>query len=168
MPGDFKPGALKLELQRLSVLNMPRREYLTFADFDVARVGRLLGSVQAQRPRDFAELLSLQGVGAKTARAMALITDIVYGAPASFRDTATYSFAHGGKDGHPFPVNRALYDTSIRLFSDGVHRAKVAAQEKREALARLHSAVGGATKHGRQRFAGKLSMLAERSKGYRP
>ena len=70
MPGDFKPGALKLELQRLSVLNMPRREYLTFADFDVARVGRLFDSVQAQRPRGFAELLSLQGMSAQTARAM--------------------------------------------------------------------------------------------------
>ena len=127
MPNDFSPGALKLELQRLSVLTLPRREYLTFADIDVARVGRLLDSVQAQQPRDFAGLLSLQGVGAKTARAMALIADIVYGAPASFRDPATYSFAHGGKDGHPFPVDRALYDTSIQLLSDAVRRARLGA-----------------------------------------
>ena len=115
MPNDFSPGALKLELQRLSVLTLPRREYLTFADIDVARVGRLLDSVQAQQPQDFASLLSLQGVGAKTARAMSFIADIVHGAPASFRDPETYSFAHGGKDGHPFPVDRALYDTSIQF-----------------------------------------------------
>jgi len=148
MPRDFSPGALKLELQRLSVLTLPRREYLTFADIDVKRVGRLLDSVQAQQPQDFASLLSLQGVGAKTARAMALIADIVYGAPASFRDPATYSFAHGGKDGHPFPVDRALYDTSIQLLSDAVRRARLGMQEKQEALSRLRTNIEGVPERG--------------------
>lgn len=143
MTTDFKPGALKTELQRLSVLDMPRREYLTFADFDVRRVSRLLDTVQAQAPADFASLLSLQGLGAKTARAMALIADIVYGAPTSFRDPATYSFTHGGKDGYPFPVDRALYDRSIQMLSDAVRRAKLDAREKHEALAALHSKSGG-------------------------
>jgi len=148
MPRDFSPGALKLELQRLSVLTLPRREYLTFADIDVKRVGRLLDSVQAQQPQDFASLLSLQGVGAKTARAMALIADIVYGAPASFRDPATYSFAHGGKDGHPFPIDRALYDTSIQLLSDAVRRARLGMQEKQEALSRLRTNIEGVPERG--------------------
>ena len=143
MPGDFGAGGLRRVLQRLSVLTLPRREYLTFADIDVTRVGRLLDGLQAHQPQDFAGLLALQGVGAKTARAMSLIADIVYGAPASFRDPATYSFAHGGKDGYPFPVDRTLYDTSIRILSDAVNRARLETGEKRDALARLHTSIIG-------------------------
>mgnify|MGYP000629429878 CR=1 FL=1 len=74
---------------------------------------------------------------------MALIADIVYGAPTSFRDPATYSFAHGGKDGYPFPVDRALYDRSIELLSAALQRAKLEESEKRDALARLRAQAGG-------------------------
>ncbi|MBN1152638.1 MAG: DUF763 domain-containing protein, partial [Dehalococcoidia bacterium] len=143
MVRDFKPGGLKLELERLSVLTMPRREYLTIADIDVKRVGRLLDAVQVHEPRDFASLIALQGMGARTARAMALIADIVYGAPTSFRDPATYSFAHGGKDGYPFPVDRTLYDTSISLLSDAVRRARLDTHEKYQALAKLRASIEG-------------------------
>ncbi len=137
MTADFRPGTLKSEFERVSVLSMPKREYLVVEDINVSRIGRILDAVQEQTPRDFAHLLSLSGFGAKTARAMALIADIVYGAPASFRDPATYSFAHGGKDGHPFPVDRAVYDTSIQLLGDAVRRAKLADREKGEILSRL-------------------------------
>lgn len=137
MAADFKPGTLKEEFERVRVLSMPRREYLLAEDINVARIGRFLDTIQEQNPHDFASLLALPGVGAKTARAMALIADVVYGAPTSFRDPATYSFAHGGKDGYPFPVDRALYDTSIRLLRDAVRRARLADREKKEALSRI-------------------------------
>lgn len=68
-----------------------------------------------------------------------ITADIVYGAPTSFRDPATYSFAHGGKDGYPFPVDRALYDQSIELLSSAVRRAKLGESEKRDAHARLRA-----------------------------
>jgi hypothetical protein len=148
MPNDFSPGALKLELQRLRVLTLPQREYLTFAVIDVARVGRLLDSVQAQQPQDFASLLSVQGVGAKTARAMSLIADIVHGAPASFCDPETYSLAHGGKDGHPFPVDRALYDTSIHFLLDAVCRARLATPKKQDAFSRFRIGIEGCPGEG--------------------
>ncbi len=133
----FRPGGLNAELQRLSTLTMPRREYLTFDDIDLSRIGRLLDHVQEQQPGDFQGLLGLSGLGPKTARAMALIADIVYGAPTSFRDPATYSFAHGGKDGHPFPVDREVYDRSIHLLAEAVRRARLADADKCEALNRL-------------------------------
>ncbi|NIR01481.1 MAG: DUF763 domain-containing protein, partial [Gemmatimonadales bacterium] len=77
------------------------------------------------------------GVGPKTIRALALIADLLYGAKASLRDPATFSFAHGGKDGVPYPVDRATYDHSIDVLREAVNRAKVADREKLKALRRL-------------------------------
>ncbi len=141
MSRDFAQGALTQELHKINTLTMPRREYLTLDDISIARLGRLLDSVQEHQPQGFEDLIGLRGVGAKTARAMALIADIVYGAPTSFRDPATYSFAHGGKDGHPFPVDRALYDVSIKMLADAVRHARMGDNDRREALSRLNTAV---------------------------
>jgi hypothetical protein len=84
-------------------------------------------------------------VGPKTIRALALIADLVYGAKASVRDPATFSFAHGGKDGIPYPVDRPTYDRSIEMLRETVDRAKLADREKLEALRRLarFTEVGG-------------------------
>jgi len=79
----------------------------------------------------------LPGVGAKTVRALALVADVVYGSPASMKDPARFSFAHGGKDGHPYPVNRAVYDESIHWLRDAVDKAKVGRSDKLHALERL-------------------------------
>jgi hypothetical protein len=79
-------------------------------------------------------------VGPKTVRALSLISELVYGAPPSFRDPARYSFAHGGKDGYPFPVDRQTYDQSIQLLAQAVQKARVDNTEKREALRRLNTA----------------------------
>jgi hypothetical protein len=79
-------------------------------------------------------------VGPKTVRALSLISELVYGAPPSFRDPARYSFAHGGKDGYPFPVDRQTYDQSIQLLAQAVQKARIDNLEKREALRRLNTA----------------------------
>ena len=84
------------------------------------------------------DLLGIEGVGPKTVRALSLISELVYGVPASFRDPARYSFAHGGKDGHPFPVDRQIYDKSIELLARAVNKARLDGTEKREALSRLN------------------------------
>ena len=81
----------------------------------------------------------MPGVGAKTVRALALVAEVVYGSPASMRDPARFSFAHGGKDGHPYPVNRAVYDESIHWLRDAVDKAKVGRSDKLHALERLSS-----------------------------
>jgi hypothetical protein len=79
----------------------------------------------------------LPGVGAKTLRALALTSELIYGTKASFRDPARFSFAHGGKDGTPFPVDRAAYDTTIDVLGRAINRAKLDRAEKVRAFRRL-------------------------------
>ncbi len=90
-----------------------------------------------RQPKGFEELLSLEHVGPQTVRALSLISELIYGAPASHRDPARFSFAHGGKDGVPFPVDRRTYDQSIELLAKAVGRSKIDLGEKREAFRRL-------------------------------
>lgn len=99
-------------------------------------------STYERQPADFEQLLGLRGVGPKTIRALSLIAELVFGVAPSYRDPARYSFAHGGKDGIPYPVDRQTYDQSIEFLSRAVHRAKLALSEKNEALNRLHKLEG--------------------------
>ncbi len=82
-------------------------------------------------------MLGLKGVGPKTIRALSLISELVYGVAPSYRDPARYSFAHGGKDGIPYPVDRKTYDQSIELLSRAINKTKLGITEKREAMGRL-------------------------------
>jgi hypothetical protein len=79
----------------------------------------------------------VQGVGQRTLRALSLIAELIYEARVSLRDPATFSFAHGGKDGHPYPVDREAYDSSIRFLSEALRRAKIGDSEKLAAFKRL-------------------------------
>ena len=85
----------------------------------------------------FEGLVGLEGVGAKTIRALSLISELVYGAPASFRDPARFSFAHGGKDGIPYPVDRDTYDQSIASLRKALGKARIETSEKVKAFKRL-------------------------------
>lgn len=90
-----------------------------------------------EQPADFQGLLSVSGVGPQTIRALSLLAELSFGAPPSRRDPARYSFAHGGKDGHPYPVNRETYDQSIQVLQEAVSRARIGQHEKMQALKRL-------------------------------
>jgi hypothetical protein len=76
-------------------------------------------------------------VGPKAVRALAHVAEVVYGTPASTRDPARFSFAHGGKDGHPYPVNRDVYDHSVEWLRDAVEKAKIGRSDRLDALRRL-------------------------------
>ncbi len=82
-------------------------------------------------------MLGLPGVGPKTIRALSLISELVHGVAPSYRDPARYSFAHGGKDGIPYPVDKTTYDQSIELLRRAINKAKVGLTEKKEAVSRL-------------------------------
>jgi len=140
--GAGEPHRLLAELNKVT-LTMPRREYITQTDINPARLARSLDWVDEHRPNTFEGLLALQGIGPKTVRALALISDVVYGATPSLRDPATFSFAHGGKDGHPFPVDRSLYDRSIDMLAEAVRRARLEDRDKMNALRRLSSRYSG-------------------------
>ncbi len=86
---------------------------------------------------DFEALLATRGVGAKTIRALALISELIYGVEPSFRDPVKFSFAHGGKDGHPYPVDRENYDLSIDVLRQALSAAKIGRGEKLKAMRRL-------------------------------
>ena len=89
------------------------------------------------QPEKYEDLILLQGIGPKKIRALALISDLVYGEPASWEDPVKYSFTHGGKDGFPYPVDREVYDNSINTIKDAVEDAKIKKDEKIKAIKRL-------------------------------
>jgi len=95
-------------------------------------------SAYDRQPQDFEQLLGLQGVGPKTIRALSLISELIHGVTPSYRDPARYSFAHGGKDGIPYPVDRKIYDQSIELLSKAIRKTELGLKEKNEALNRLN------------------------------
>jgi len=131
------PDKLVRELRRAQELSLPGRHGIEPADIRLESFARILLKAYEHPPEDFEALLGVRGVGPKTIRALALIADLVYGAKASVRDPATFSFAHGGKDGIPYPVDRTTYDRSIEVLRDAVNRAKVSDREKLNALRRL-------------------------------
>lgn len=129
------------EIGSLQSLDLPRRHHLPLASVRARRLEASLRAAYEAHPGDFEALLGTEGVGPATIRALALIAHLVHGARASFRDPARFSFTHGGKDGHPFPVDRATYDRSIDVLRRAVERARLGHGEKLQALRRL-AAVG--------------------------
>lgn len=132
-----KPEQLVQHLHRIQTLDLPGRHHLETEDIHPDRIYKALLSTYERQPRDFEGLIALEGVGLKTVRALSLVADLVYGVPSSIRDPALYSFAHGGKDGYPYPVDRKTYDQTIQFISSAVARAKVGDREKTGALRRL-------------------------------
>src|SRR3954454_24304079 len=124
-------------LDRATELVMPRRHELKLADVNPRYLDKILLKTYERAPRDFEELLGIEGVGPKTLRALALVAELVHGTSASTKDPARYAFAHGGKDGTPFPVDRATYDKTIAVLRDAVNRAQVDRSERVKAFARL-------------------------------
>lgn len=119
-------------------LDMPRRHWInTATDINPKRIERILLKTYQSPPADFTSLLEMEGVGAKTIRALSLISELIYGEKPSFRDPARFSFAVGGKDGIPYPVNRDVYDRTIEIMKTAIERAKVGNREKLDAVRRL-------------------------------
>ena len=104
---------------------------------NVARIEKSLHKLYERQPEDYLTLLSEPGVGPATIRALAMVAEVAYGAPASFSDPVRYSFAHGGKDGYPFPVNKDNYDQSIDILHKCLKSIHIGNSEKLKALKRL-------------------------------
>ena len=134
---EEKPEQTLADLKKLKTLSLPPRHHLTTDDLHPESISRILLSTYERQPQDFEELLGLKGVGVKTLRALSLISELVHGVAPSYRDPARYSFAHGGKDGIPYPVDRKTYDQSIELLHKAINRAKLGIREKNEAVGRL-------------------------------
>ncbi len=122
-------------------LSMPKGHAITPSDVNVGRLSKVFTALHESQPRDFAELLAVKGVGPRTVQALALVAELVYHAPPSFEDPARFSFAHGGKDGHPFPVDRPAYDRSVEVLQVCIERAKLGDRDRLDALKRLSNLV---------------------------
>ena len=118
-------------------LVMPEHHDVRSSDVVMRRLRGSLAAAASCGPRDFPELLLVQGVGARTVRALAMVAEVVHGAPCRFSDPARFSFAHGGKDRHPFPVPLRVYDETIRVLKSAVQKAKLGPAEEVGALQRL-------------------------------
>jgi hypothetical protein len=133
-----KPEKLVDELKRLQTLSLPSRHEILVSDLHPDSLSKIILSAYERQPEDFERLLGLSGVGAKTIRALSLIAELVHGVAPSYSDPARYSFAHGGKDGIPYPVDRPTYDKSIELLSRAINRTSLGLSEKRQAFSRLN------------------------------
>ena len=118
-------------------LVMPAHHDVRASDVLAPRLHATLTAAANRGPADFAELLLVPGVGARTVRALAMVAEVVHGAPFRFTDPARFSFAHGGKDGHPFPIPLKVYDETIGVMKTAVRKAKLGRDEMLAAIKRL-------------------------------
>ena len=127
----------QLMLKEAQKLIMPIHHEVKAKDVDLKRLGAMLWLAHEKKPSDFAELLLLEGLGPRTLQSLALVSEVIYGAPSRFKDPARFSFAHGGKDGHPFPVPLNVYDETIGVLQKAVQQSKLGINDKNEAIKRL-------------------------------
>jgi uncharacterized protein len=118
-------------------LAMPDRHYIKSTDVDKRRLSKIFRAIHESEAATYRDLVCVKGVGAKTLAALTLISEIVYDKPPSFRDPARFSFAHGGKDGIPFPVDKKTYDHSISFLKDCLDKARVNDRDRMDAFRRL-------------------------------
>ena len=122
-------------------LRMPDHHEVRAEDIDLKRLGAVLAVAYDRDLRQFAELLLLEGLGPRTLQSLALIAEVVHGAASRFSDPARFSFAHGGKDRHPFPVPLKTYDESLNFLRTSLDKAKLGGGDKLDGLRRLDTFV---------------------------
>jgi hypothetical protein len=116
---------------------MPRRHDVRATDVNEKRLGAVLALAHERDLRDFASFLLLEQLGPRTLQSLALVAEVVHGTPTRFNDPARFAFAHGGKDGHPFPVPLKVYDESIAVLRRALDSARLGDNEKLGGFKRL-------------------------------
>jgi uncharacterized protein len=128
------PGKMLPEVQKIV---MPTHHDVRAKDVNLKRLGAVLSLAYDRDLRDFESLLLLEGVGPRTIQSLALVSEIIHGTPSRFSDPARFSFAHGGKDRHPFPVPTKVYDETISILRNSVERARIGINDKNQAIRNL-------------------------------
>lgn len=130
-------GEISVEVNGRSLI-MPSHHEVLAQDVDLKRLGGVLATAYESQPKDFESLMLTPGLGPRTLQSLALVSEVIYGTPTRFTDPARFSFAHGGKDGHPFPVPLKIYDESIRILRDSIEKSKLGYKDKSDCIRRLH------------------------------
>ena len=120
-------------------LVMPSHHEVREEDVDLKRLGGVLATAYSTPTNNFEDLLLTQGLGPRTLQTLTLVSEVIYGTPSRFYDPARYSFANGGKDGHPFPVPLKVYDNAIQVLQDSIEKSKLGYSDKSNCIKRLHS-----------------------------
>jgi hypothetical protein len=134
-----RPEFLIREGRRAATLELPARHSIPMEEMHTERFEKIFTQIYNHSPNNFEELLGIRGVGPKSLRALSLISELIFGIKPSFRDPTRFSFAHGGKDGHPYPVEREVYDKTIEVLKCAIETARIGDREKVEAIRRLRS-----------------------------
>ena len=134
-------------LQEVRHLVMPGHHEVRARDVDLKRLGSVLALAQEREVLDTESLLLLEGLGPRTLQSLVLVSEVIHGTPSRFSDPARFSFAHGGKDGHPFPVPLKVYDETIRTLDSAVRRAQLGQSDKALAIKNLSEAARSLEAH---------------------
>lgn len=118
-------------------LRLPDRHHVTAKDVVMPRLHAALAAAHERGPVDFVDVLATPGVGARTLLALAMVAEVLHGTPSRFSDPARFSLAHGGKDGHPYPVATKVYDETLRVMRRAVEAAKIGRVDRLAALQKL-------------------------------
>ncbi len=129
-----RPEKMLTEIKKIF---MPRHHEVRNKDVDLKRLGSVLALANDLPIKNFEELLLVQGLGPRTLQSLTLVSEVIHGTPSRFSDPARYSFAHGGKDGHPFPVPLKTYDESIDALRKAIDKAKLGHSDKAKAIKSL-------------------------------
>ena len=149
-------------LTNLQKLRMPAHHDVRASDIDLKRLGAVLATAYDRPFHDFASLLLLEKLGPRTLQSLALVAEVIHGTPTRFSDPARFSFAHGGKDGHPFPVPLKIYDETISILQRSLERAKIADTKRTDALRRLERFVRALEQRGAPQADFKKTVAHEK------
>lgn len=160
-----KPDIILREARHLV---MPAHHDVRAKDVDLKRLGSILWLAREKKPDDFTDLLLLEGLGPRTLQSLTLVSEVIHGTPSRFTDPARFSFAHGGKDGHPFPVPTLIYDESIRVLQTGIEHAKIDNSDKLLAIKKLSEISRAAEKNFSPNSSGFDAVIArERAESWK-
>lgn len=132
-----KPEKILKEIESIHNFELAKRHNILTSDINPKRIKGTFLKTYERQPESFEALLGVNGVGPKTIRALSLVSELLYGKPPSYSDPARFSFAHGGKDGTPFPVDRKSYDKSIELMKKAIQSARIGNRDKLQAVKKL-------------------------------
>jgi hypothetical protein len=139
--GETRQGILDITrespvkmIDEIRLMVLPSHHDVTYRDVDLKRLGSILAIAYDRKFKDFEDLLLLDGLGPKTLRSLTLVSEVIHGTPSSFKDPARFSFANGGKDGQPFPVQTSVYDETFQYLRQAIDKAKLGIYDRQRAI----------------------------------
>ena len=121
-------------IDEIRLMVLPSHHDISYSDVDLKRLGAVLAIAYDRKFKDFEDLLLVEGLGPKTLRSLTLVSEVIHGTPSRFKDPARFSFANGGKDGHPFPVQTSVYDETFQYLRRAIDNAKLGIYDKQRAI----------------------------------